>query len=452
MLLKTPEALDLNILENALRALTSHHDALRLRFTNETGSWKQANAGVEAEDIFSRYDMSFLPVEEQQAALKTTIAELQGSLDLSRGPLLRAAHFYLGAGRPGRLLLAVHHLAVDGVSWRILLEDIEKAYADLRRGAPVSLPPKTTSFQEWARSLAEYARSVEVEAEASFWLSVLDKPPKRIPVDFTDGCNTEGSARMVTTSLSVAETQQLLHEVPAAYNTQINDVLLTALSQTFSHWTGDRALLVDLEGHGREEIIEHVDISRTVGWFTSLFPVLLAVEPGDRPGEALKAIKEQLRRIPNHGVGYGVLRFLSGETALSKSLQTLPQAAIQFNYLGQFNQLFSGALFEPAAEPPGAFARVASPNQRRPYLLEILGIVVHDELRMIWLYSESVHRHSTVEALANVFMESLRVVIEHCCTRTRREFTPSDFPLANLSQAKLDKIAAKLQRPAPLHR
>lgn len=453
MLLEVPEALDVHVLERAVRALPSHHDALRLRFTSENGSWKQANAAaVGAEDIFSHFDLSTLPLEKQPAALKTTIAELQGNLNLSQGPLLRVAHFHLGAGRPGRLLLAVHHLAIDGVSWRILLEDLEKAYVDLRHGEPVRLPPKTTSFQEWARSLTEHARSAVVQAEAPIWLSVLDRPTKPIPVDFADGANTEASARMVTISLSAAETRQLLQEVPAAYNTQINDVLLTALIQSTSHWTGGRTLLVDLEGHGREEIIDHVDISRTVGWFTSLFPVALTLEPTDGPGGALKAIKEQLRRIPNHGIGYGLLRFLSDEAALMESLQTLPQAAIEFNYLGQFNQLFTRAsLFKPAAEPPGAFARVASANQLRPYLLEILGIVVNEELRMMWFYSENVHQRSTVERLANAFMESLRVLIAHCCAQTRREFTPSDFPLANLNQAKLDKLAAKLrQRQATL--
>jgi non-ribosomal peptide synthase protein (TIGR01720 family) len=128
-------------------------------------------------------------------------------------------------------------------------------------------------------------------------------------------------------------------------------------------------------------------------------------------------------------------------------LQALPQATIQFNYLGQFNQLFSGAaLFEPAAEPPGAFARIASPRQPRPYVLEILGIVVNEELRLIWLYSENVHRRSTIEGLATEFMARLRALIAHCCAQTRREFTPSDFPLADLNQAKLDKLYARVQQ------
>jgi non-ribosomal peptide synthase protein (TIGR01720 family) len=197
-----------------------------------------------------------------------------------------------------------------------------------------------------------------------------------------------------------------------------DDVLLTALAQAVSKWTGESKLLFDLEGHGREEIIKDVDISRTIGWFTSIFPVVLELGTYHTEGEALKSIKEQLRNIPTNGVGYGLLRYLSGAVRLAERLRSLPQAEIQFNYLGQFDQMFTGSsIFEAAPEPPGAFARVASPLQPRPYLLEILGMVVNDELRMTWLYSKNVHQRSMIESLANEFMTCLRALISHCCEK-----------------------------------
>lgn len=186
---------------------------------------------------------------------------------------MRVALFNLGAEQPGRLLLIIHHLAVDGVSWRILLSDLQTAYQQLERGEAIHLPPKTTSFKQWAERLRQYAHSAALQQDLEYWIAEPRLQIAPLPVDFPRGSNTMAQARTVSVSLSVEETQALLQEVPAVYQTQINDVLLTALVKAFEHWTGQRSLLIELEGHGREEIFNDVNLSRAVGWFTALFPV-----------------------------------------------------------------------------------------------------------------------------------------------------------------------------------
>ena len=222
----------------------------------------------------------------------------------------------MGPDRAARLLLVVHHLAVDGVSWRPLLEDLEASYLRLKAGENVRLPAKTTSFKTWAERLTEIAKGETLRSELPYWNAVTD--PKRAGESSSPLVSpelriddTEGSARTWKVRLASAETQALLQRVPAVYNTHINDVLLTALARAWARSSGSRILATNLEGHGRENLFEDIDLSRTVGWFTSIFPVRLEL-PGTgidwQPGEALKSVKEQLRLIPQRGVGYGVLK------------------------------------------------------------------------------------------------------------------------------------------------
>ena len=309
-----------------------------------------------------------------------TAAQLQASLNLVQGPLIRVALFDRGPYKSARLLVVIHHLVVDSVSWRILLEDLQMAYQQLSTGKMIQLPPKTTSFKHWAERLTAYAQSAELRQELTYWLAAPGAQVGRLPVDYPGGANTVAVARTVSVSLSTKETHALLQEVPQAYQTQINDVLLTALAQAFARWTGEYTLLIDLEGHGREEIVDGVDLSRTVGWFTTLFPVLLQLEHAYTPAQALKSVKEQLRRIPKRGIGYGVLRYLSQDTEVTEGLRALPQAEVCFNYLGQGDQVVSGPVFfGPVRETSGPHR---STRGRRRYLLEVNSRLAGGQLRM----------------------------------------------------------------------
>ena len=342
--------------------------------------------------------------------------------------------------------MIIHHLVVDSVSWRIVLEDMQMAYQQLSAGQMMQLPPKTTSFKHWAERLVAYAQSAEARQEITYWLAAPRAPVGRLPVDYPGGANTMAVAHTVSVSLSTQETHALLQEVPQAYQTQINDALLTALVQAFARWTGEHTLLIDLEGHGREEVVEGVDLSRTVGWFTTLFPVCLHLDPAATPADALKTVKEQLRRIPKRGIGYGVLRYLSQDTEVTEALRALAQAEVCFNYLGQDHQIVSGPVFfGPVRETSGPHR---SPRGGRRYLLEINGRLAGGRLLLDWTYSECLHRRDTIERLAQHCIEALRTLIVHCQSPGARGFTPSDFPQMKLSQQELDELITALGESA----
>jgi amino acid adenylation domain-containing protein/non-ribosomal peptide synthase protein (TIGR01720 family) len=441
MLLKTQQPLKLKVLQQALQQLLRQHDVLRLRFTQTPSGWTQDHAPADAAP-FRWIDLSGLAAAGQQASIESAAAQMQASLDLMSGPIWRAAYFDLGPHKSGRLLIVIHHLVIDGVSWRVLLEDLQTAYQQIDRGEALALPPKTTSFKAWAEQLGEYAHSAALKQEASYWLNEPWTQAARLPVDQPiEQINlTEGTAQAVRVTLSAEQTRALLQDVPPVYRTQINDVLLTALAQTFAPWAHSDHLLIDLEGHGREEIVTGIDLSRTVGWFTSMFPVLLVLDPAAQPGEAIQLIKDQLRRIPKRGIGFGILRYLSDDATLIKKLQALPKAQVSFNYLGQFDQVFSGsALFVPAPESSGP---PIAPLARRHHAIEILSRIVNGELQIDWTYSPQVHERRTIAQLAREFMVALQNLIEHCQTIEAGGYIPSDFSLVKLDQALLDRLQA----------
>ncbi|HWS86557.1 MAG TPA: amino acid adenylation domain-containing protein [Pyrinomonadaceae bacterium] len=438
LMLEVKEALDAALLEKVVRHLLVHHDALRLRYQRGESGWRQVNAGLTAETPCARIDLSHVAEAEQPAAVERAAAEAQKSLDLADGPLFKVLLFDLGAGRPGRLLLVAHHLVIDGVSWRVLLDDLQAGYEQASRGEAIDFGLKTTSFRQWAEKLGAYAKSAAAAAELDYWLAEPGGPVARLPVDFPGGANTVASARTVMVALSAEETRALLQRVPAAYSTQINEVLLTALAQALAERTGERAVLLDLEGHGREEVVPDVDVSRTVGWFTSMFPVVLEVADGAGPGQALKAVKEQLRRVPNRGIGYGLLKYM-GDAAAAERLRGRPRAELGFNYLGQFDAVLGEASrFAPARERVGA---VSSPEGTLDHLLEINGGVRGGQLVMFWKFSANLFRQETVEGLAQSYIASLKALISHCQSAEAGGYTPSDFPLAKVDQQTLDALA-----------
>ncbi|HEX6292329.1 MAG TPA: amino acid adenylation domain-containing protein [Herpetosiphonaceae bacterium] len=442
ILVAVRQPLDHTLLAQAVEYLLAHHDALRLRFTRTPTGWTAAIAERERQPVVTRIDLTALPPTEQTAMRDEVIAELHASLDLSDGPLLRVAHLTQATAQPDRLLFVIHHLAVDAVSWPILLEDLETAYNQLQQGTAVALPPKTTSFTYWAERLVAYAQTAAAQAELAYWLAPTRRAVAPLPVDHASGANTVASRGIVELRLSAAATDALLHAVPHVYHAQITDLLLTALVQTFAQWTGQPDLLVDLEAHGREDLFDDVELSRTVGWFTALFPMLLDLGAASDPGAALKAIKEQLRRVPSRGLGYGVLRYLS--TAEHRAhLAALPQAQVMLNYLGQFDRMSATQLFSPAPEPSGP---AHSPRGQRAYLIEINSFVASGQLQLHWIYSDAVHARATIERLARQYLTALEVLIAYCLSAPAAGYTPSDFPKAALSQQTLDLLVERIER------
>ncbi|MEH2243333.1 amino acid adenylation domain-containing protein [Nostoc sp.] len=446
LLLEVPPTIEPDILRQALQHLLEYHDALRLRFTPQTSSWQQVNTGLDEVQAvpFSYTDLSESPASVQKTIQEATAAQLQTSLNLETGPLMRVALFKLSENQPQRLLWVIHHLAVDGVSWRILLADIQQVYQQLSQGETPKLSLKTTAFKQWSEFLQEYAQSASLQKERDYWLQSSRQSSFSLPVDHPSGANTVVLGHTVSISLSATETSALLQEVPAAYQTEINDVLLTALVQTFAQWTKQPSLLVDLEGHGREAIANNIDLSRTVGWFTTIFPVLLTLEGISHPGEALKAVKEQLRNVPNRGIGYGVLRYLCQDATIITQMQTFPPAQVRFNYLGQFDQVMSASSFFKLISQNSGTNRSA--RAQRPYLLDINGFVLEGKLQLEWTYSEEIYQKATIEQLAQGWVKALRSLINHCQSAEAGGYTPSDFAKAKLNQKDLDQLLAKINR------
>jgi amino acid adenylation domain-containing protein/non-ribosomal peptide synthase protein (TIGR01720 family) len=458
LLLETNERLDTSLVEKTLAHLLEHHDALRLRFVRDDSGWRQSIASHEDPLRCVRgLDLSRLTGEEQTSAMEAAAEEAQRGLNLGNGPLVRVVLFDLGAGGQ-RLLFVVHHLVVDGVSWRILLEDWEHVYRQLLSSERVELPSKTTSFQRWAKRLDQLAQTREVQKELDYWkaisghldlsgplrtsaISALTEDSQRRDRRDTQSAaeNTEGSSRTFAVSLSIDETNALLQDVPPVYHTLIDDVLLTALVRAFRRWTGDDALLAELEKHGREELFEDVDLSRTVGWFTSAFPVLLKLsETATTLGDDLKSMKEQLRRIPRGGIGYGLLRYLCRDEEVVRQMSALPRADVSFNYLGQFDQTFQASgLFQLARDSSGA---ARDRDAQRGNLLEVNAGIFGGRLQAEWTYSAEIHNSVTVEKLAHDFLEELQALIAHCLSTKAGAYTPSDFPLARINQMQLDEL------------
>jgi len=446
MLLDVARPVDAATLGAALAALVRHHDALRTRFSRAAdGSWSQRIDPPGETDPVLVEDLSGLPAQEHAAELDRRAAAHQACFDLDAGPIQRMVLFERGGDLPAKLLWTVHHLVIDGVSWRILLEDLATALDQLEGGEVVTLQPKTTSFQRWSQCLTEYATTPELNAEVAHWSGGIDPSLAAVPLDHPDGDNVESGAAQVRAILDEDKTRSLLSEVPKTYNTQINDVLLTALSRAFSLWTGNDSLWLVLEGHGRQEIPAEVDLSRTVGWFTSDYPVLLKQERADyQPGPALQAVKEQLRAIPNQGFGFGLGLHLSADEAVRSSLLSLPWPVVGFNYLGQFDQLFRDeARFR---HDGGRCGPALGPDGQRIFVLEVYGMISNGRLEFDFEFCENLHERSTLQSLAENFVAALEELIEHCLSPEAGGFSASDFSDFSWNEGDLSAITKAIQK------
>ena len=428
LLLKPLQLLDPHRLEQALLAVLEHHDALRLSFTQRDAQWHAEHLAVPQGGVLMQAQVRDM---QDCTALFT---DTQRSLDLEHGPLLRAL---LVDGPEGqqRLLIAIHHLVVDGVSWRVLLEDLQSVYRQLSDGQSVSLPAKTSALRDWAARLQAYAGSESLREELGVWQAQLAGPALALPADRPHGSRRNRDADTVSVRLDAEHTRQLLQQAPSAYRTQVNDLLLTALARVLCRWSGQSSALIQLEGHGRETLFDDIDLTRSVGWFTSAYPLRLT--PQLEQGASIKAIKEQLRAVPHKGLGYGVLRYLADDLT-QHTLAALPSAEITFNYLGQFDQSFgSEALFHPLDESAGL---AHDPDAPLPNALSVDSQVYGGELVLRWTFSRERHDQQTIRGLADAYLAELHSLIAHCLRDDAGGLTPSDFPLAHLSQAQLDAL------------
>ncbi len=347
-------------LEEAVRRLVRHHAALRLRFVFEHGEWRQYYAEEESARLVLHEDLSQTAKAEWTQAMASRAATHQAQLSLVRGPLFRIVHFSAGPLSAGWLLLIAHHLAVDAVSWRILLEDLDALCRQLEEGCELALPPRTASFQQWGLRLSEYAQTLVGAQQQP--QSIKASP--QLPADDPTAANTEADASTLVSTLEAAQTRALVHESSGAYRTHIPELLLAALGQVIGAWADTDTLLLDLEGHGRDHPFANLDLTRTVGWFTTLVPLSLHLPRERSPGNLIKAVKEQVRLSAGAGLDHSVRSWL-----LKGDAAAIPRAPILFNYLGHLDSADDpDALFRPLFQPVGS---LRDPRNTRRYEWEI---------------------------------------------------------------------------------
>ena len=433
--------------------LQSHHDALRMIYKREPGGTViQENLGSDLPLSLRVFDLR----READAAkvLEAKADEIQASINLESGPLMNIGHFHMEDG--DRLLIVIHHLVVDGVSWRILFEDIETLYNYYREHGTVEsvefaeLPLKTASFKSWSKALEEFAGSeLFLKEEKKYWqqLEAQAADIPSTPKDFPDEIrNFISEAATLSFSLSPEETELLLTRVNDAFGTEINDILLTAFGLSMKGTFGFDRVLLAMEGHGREEILKNIDITRTVGWFTGVYPVILdfSSAPGDDTdlSRTIIEVKETLRKLPHKGVGYGILKYLSPEEKKEDIVFRL-KPVISFNYLGQFDQDVKKISFQIATESAG---NDQSPNAERDYELEVSGSVAAGRLQMSIRYNKNHFDPATIDGLLSKYKAELVRLISYCTTRESKELTPSDFSYGKLSVDTLEALDSLVSR------
>ena len=433
-----------DLLEHAVRRLLRHHDGLRLRFQGTDPGWEGRMASVAegaSRAASTEVDLSRLPAESRPTARRRATEAVQRSLDLTVGPVFRAVRLTLGDEERDLLLLVVHHLAMDGVSWQILLTDLVGAVQCLEAGEMVDLGPKSTSFKHWAEALETWAQAPEREEDWEPWQGMGRRAMASLPVDYPGGTNREGDAQTVSSELEADLTDRLLHGLTTRHSVRFDEILLAALALALCRFTGGRTVLLELEGHGREEeAVTGVDLSRTIGWFTTHFPLLLELGDAVRPVEILRLVKESLRRLPHRGLPYGALRYLSAEWA---GRGHLPEPPVSFNYLGQQDRgLPSSDLLAPTAESSGA---ERDPDMPRKAELGVHATVTGGRLKSFWTYSAARFRKSTIEELARSFRRGLEDLAKSVEAEDELGALPVDFPELDLDQEELDDILEQLQ-------
>ncbi|MFP7234280.1 amino acid adenylation domain-containing protein [Bacillus subtilis] len=444
MLYRT-ERFDETALRKVLKILVTHHDALRMVCRHEDERLVQINRGIDLPDR-ELYALELFDVKgnlvEARNMIQETASRMQEEIRLETGPLLRAGLFRAENG--DHLFLTIHHIVVDAVSWRILFEDFSTAYKQAVSGESIKLPQKTDSYLTYSQRITEYSKNRQMKREEAYWDERVNRHIQPIPKDNEAAPNTFKDTEVIDFNLSRRHTELLLTAANKAYSTEMNDILLTALGLALQQWTGYDQFKISMEGHGREAYLEDIDISRTVGWFTSIYPVWLDMRNSDykskdeRLGYLIKQTKDMLHRIPYKGAGYGVLKYINKKWGSEKD-----SPEISFNYLGQFDQDIQSKAFEVSDIKPG---NEISPNWERPHALDISGAISSGCLNMHIIYNRLQFEKKTIQTFAGHFQQTLQNIIEHCTGKENREWSASDFTDEDLTLDELSEIMGAVNK------
>lgn len=426
VLLEYNSILEANKVKSAVNKLIEHHDGLRINYDKKNSELYYNNEHLNESSGFKYLDLSQCFYEEEDKDVKKLIHKADINFDIENGLLFNVTMFNLGNERQA-LLFTAHHLVVDGISWRIILNDFITILNHLSNLEAVKLPTKTHSFKEWAEALQEYSKK-DFKEEKTYWNSILNK--KFVyPIDF-NGEDLVKTSSVLSYELDENIIDSLIKKANEIYNIEFNEVLIIALAITINKLTNNEDVVIELERHGREEINDFIDVSRTVGWFTSMYPAYFNVESREIDIN-IKSIKEQLRNIPIKGFNYGILKFLN------KELKEADNKYIRFNYLGDFDNIINEEILSKVNIE---FGLESGKENSLTALIDISAMIVNKNLNLSFTYSNARFHEDTIQSFINSYAETLRLILDNCENKNLKEFTPSDFDAVDISQDDLDAL------------
>ena len=439
LLLDVKEPLDPDHLRIALKGLSEHHPALRAVFHREEGRWIQRFLALESGSPLRVIQET---CDDPSQRIHQVASEAQSDFELHRGPLWRVVYFDMRDHQNQsirRLLVVCHHLIVDGVSWRILLGDLQFIYHQLERHGNVELPMPSHSIPEWMG----YLNQQDFSNRENHWRNIEEAcHTSKIPQDHPQENNLMGDAKTIRVSLKRDQTTQLLGDVPNHYSIRVDELLIAALARTLTRWSGQSLFALQLEGHGRETGRSNMDLSRTVGWLTCLYPAVIQTHHEQSPDHSLKASKEALRGALDHGLSYGLLRW--GNQHNTRKLADQNGPTVRFNYLGQSDQLFGPqSLFARAPENTG---NARHPDDPRDVLFELNAIVIDGELQIHWIYGGNKHEEKTMRKLGKAYQQNILDLITFCLAPDSQSgYVESEFPLMDLKPGELQDLLEDIE-------
>jgi non-ribosomal peptide synthase protein (TIGR01720 family) len=430
------------MVREATRAILRQHDALRMRFRRVGGEWEQYNEGVSEEIPFEEIDLSEYEGEEEERWQEETARELQKSLRLEEGPVMRVSLMRRGGGKREIMMIA-HHLVVDAVSWGIIAEDLDRAIDAAIEGREIELGRKTQSYKEWAERMKEEAEGEEVKQEMKYWRRVLGRERKGLPVKREGGEDRVGGERVVRVRIGREETRELMEEVKEAYGNKAEEVVMVGIGEAISEWIGEERIVIEVERHGRDEEEEGAGVWGTVGWFTEIYPQEIEIRRGEGEGEKLKRMREERRREERRGRGYGMLRYMREEEEIREEMRRWREVEVVYNYIGEMVGKWRGKRVK--VKVGGRSGEWRSKRGKRRWKIEVKGEVIGGELEMEWRYGEEVESREEIERVAEEGARKVRKLIAHCISViANRQANPSIADV-DLSQEQLEKALAEIE-------
>lgn len=417
---------DLHQIESALRKIIQHHKGLQMKYCLQRKQLLSMNRR-ENEFMIPVYDLTLLPPGTQWTEQKKISSQLHALTDIGQELLLKAALFVLEGNRK-RLLLTAHHLVIDGISWRIILEDLDRLLHQLSCRQPLELTPATNSLQDWAVYLENRGKTISDE-ERTYW--ERNAVVSIFPYDHDLGKSTVGSSTTLFSQLNEEDTAKLCCDSNRAYHTETYDLLLCALLTAIQAFSPEQTISLELESHGREMEETGINVSRSVGWFTSIYPVNFEVGI-DEWYNQIPSIKEQVRKIPGKGMNYGILRYMLNREEVACSGER-----IRFNYLGEFDAHMKNGTISLVEQKPGI---ETSELNELTAIMDINAMMMNGKLHISLQYSKNKFMEETPAKLLDLFLENLKQIIRHCSSKACIHFTPSDFDTVQLTQEELNAL------------